>query len=213
MCKRVVTVLILASVALPSQGAAQSTADPSAGRVSMTFDGGLAAGSPGAGPAIGLRLTVELNERLALDAAGTWAGRGSGSDAGSISASLLFNLTSRDRTAVPYVAFGVGWYRAMFDMGDRGVSGMMGSPWSGHAWDVSPMPMFYLRRMGTMQALPDRRWGIHAFGDPALAAGGGVRVNITEHVYVRPEARALVALAEGRSLTTGIVTIGLGYRF
>lgn len=243
MCKRTFAILILSVLVGPSVALAQSTAVRDPGPVSVAFDGGLAAGSPGAGPAVGGRLTFDLNDRLALEAAGAWAGRGSGADAGSLTASLLVNLTRTERKAVPYAAIGGGWYRAMFDMGDRRFFGLMGSQaagtqlvpiagmhgvgmmqgytgsgmwtesWSGPTWDVSQMPMFYLERMGTMQVPADGRWGMHTFGDPAVSIGGGVRMNVTEHVYVRPEARALVAFADGRSFTTGLFTFGVGYRF
>ncbi len=244
MCKRTIPILILAALVGPSSVAfAQSTAMRDPGAVSVAFDGGLAAGSTGTGPAVGGRLTFDLNDRVAIEGAGAWAGRGSGADAGSVTASLLVNLTRADRKAVPYAAIGGGLYRAMFDMGDRRFFGGMGSqyagsqlvpvagmhgvgmmqgytgsgmwtePWSGPTWDVSQMPMFYLQRMGTMQVPADGRWGMHSFGDPAVSVGGGVRMDVSARVYVRPEFRALVAFADGRSFTTGLFTMGIGYRF
>jgi hypothetical protein len=212
MFKRAVPVLILAIVLMPAGAAAQSTPIRDPGRVSVVFDGGLAAGSPGTGPAVGGRVTFDVNDRLALEAAGAWAARGSGSDASSLTASLLVNLMRTDRKAVPYAAIGGGGYRAMFDMGDGRFFGMMGSQyagtqlvaiagmhgvglmrgytgsgmwagsWSGPTWDLNQMPMFFLQRMGTMQVPADGRWGMHTFGDPAVSAGGGVRLNVTEHV-------------------------------
>lgn len=244
MCKRTIPILILAALVGPSSVAfAQSTAIRDFGPVSVVFDGGLAAGSLGAGPAVGGRLTFDLNDRVAIEGAGAWASRGSGADAGSVSASLLVNLTRADRKAVPYAAVGVGLYRAMFDMGDRRFFGEMASqyagsqlvpvagmhgvgmmrgytgsgtwtkPWSGPTWDVSQMPMFYLQRMGTMQVPADGRWGMHTFGDPAMSVGGGVRIDVTGRVYVRAEVRALMAFAGGRSNTTALITMGIGYRF
>jgi opacity protein-like surface antigen len=243
MCRRAIAILAFAAFIGPSVGFAQSPAIRGPGPVSVVFDGGLAAGSPGAGPAVGGRLTFDLNDRVGIEAAGSWAGRGSGADATSVTASLLVNLTNRDRKAVPYATLGGGFHRATFHMGDRRFLGMMGpqyagtqlvpvagmhgvgmmegyagsgtwtEPWSGPTWDLGQMPMFYLRRMGVMQVPSDGRWGMRTFGDPALSVGGGVRMNVTERVFVRPEARALVAFADGRSLTTGLFTVGLGYRF
>ena len=222
MYKRAMLILFSAALVEPSTAFAQSRPVRERGPVSVVFDGGLAAGSGGAGPAVGGRLTFDLSDRVAIEGAGTWAGRGSGADAGSVTASLLINLTRADRKTVPYAAIGVGWYRAMFGMGDRRFFGMMqgytGSgmwtePWSGSTWDVSQMPMFYLERMGTVQLPADGRWGMYSFGDPAVSVGGGVRIDVSERVYVRPEFRALVALADGRSSTTGMFTVGLGYRF
>lgn len=230
-----IPILISAALVVPSTAFAQSSPVRERGPVSVVFDGGLAAGSPGAGPAVGARLAFDLNDRVAIEGAGVWAGRGSGADAGSVTASLLVNLTRADRKAVPYAAIGGGLYRAMFDMGDRRFFGGMGSQYagtqlvpvagmhgvgmmqgytgSGPTWDVSQMPMFYLQRMGTMQVPADGRWGMHSFGDPAVSVGGGVRMDVSERVYVRPEVRALVAFADGRTFTTGLFTVGLGYRF
>lgn len=118
VCKRVIPILLSAALVVPSAAFAQSSPVRVHRPLSVVFDGGLAAGSPGAGPAVGGRLTFDLNDRVAIEGAGTWAGRGSGADAGSITASLLVNLTRADRKAVPYATLGGGWYRAMFGIGD-----------------------------------------------------------------------------------------------
>lgn len=243
MCRRAIASFAFAAFIGPSVGFAQSPAIPGPGPVSVVFEGGLAAGSPGAGPAIGARLAFDLNDRLAIETAGSWAGRGGGTDTVSLNASLLVGLTRGHRKAMPYAALGAGFYRATFHMGDSRFFGRMGpqhagtqlvpvvgmhgvgimegyagsgtwtEPWSGPTWDLGEMPMFYLQRMGVMQVPSDGRWGMRTFGDPALSVGGGVRMNVTERVFVRPEVRALVAFADGRSLTTGLFTVGLGYRF
>lgn len=211
--------------------------------VSVTFDGGLASGSPGTGPAIGGRLTFDISDRLALEGSGGWLSRGDGAHGGSVAASLLVNLTDRDRKAVPYLAVGGGVYRAMFDMGAGRFFGNMGSQyagsqvvpiagmhgvgmmqgytgagvwtgqWSGPTLDVSQMPMFYVQRMGTMQVPYDGRWNTRSFTDPAISMGGGLRIDVSDRVFVRPDVRALVAFADGRSYSTGIFTVGVGYRF
>lgn len=222
MCKRVIPILLSAALVVPSAAFAQSSPVRAHRPLSVVFDGGLAVGSPGAGPAVGGRLTFDLNDRVAIEGAGTWAGRGSGADAGSITASLLVYLTRADRKAVPYATLGGGWYRAMFGMGDRrffgmmqgdSASGMGTQSWSGSTWDVSRMPMFYRGRIGTAELPADGRWGMYSFGDPAVSVGGGLRIDVSGRMYVRPEFRALVALADGRSFATGLFTVGLGYRF
>ena len=235
--------LLMAVVAWPSGAFAQTDASREPHPISVLFDGGLVAGSPGSGPAIGGRLTWDVTGQLALELAGAWAGRGSGTGMGSLAAQALVNLTGTERRVVPYAAVGGGWYGAMFDMEDRRFFGAMGAeyggmdavplagmhgvgmmngyagattwtgPWSGPVWDMSQMPVFYLERMGVMQVPADGRWGRHMFGDPALAAGGGVRIGVSERVYVRPEVRALIAFAGGRTFTTTLVTFGIGYRF
>jgi opacity protein-like surface antigen len=90
--------------------------------------------------------------------------------------------------------------------------------WSG-AWtmgptvDLSGMPMFYQQRLGSMQMGGNRRWGMRSFTDPALSVGGGVRFNVTDRLYVRPDARALVVIANGDRHTIGTFTVGLGVTF
>lgn len=139
MCKHAIPILIFAAVVGPSSAAfAQSSPVRERGPVSVVFDGGLAAGSPGAGPAVGGRLAFDLNDRVAIEGAGVWAGRGSGADAGSVTASLLVNLTRAGRRAVPYAAIGGGWYQAMFDMGDRRFFGGWGRSTPEPGWCRSP---------------------------------------------------------------------------
>lgn len=243
MHARVLPLLMTAAVAWPSAAFAQTDTSRESHPISVLFDGGFAAGSPGSGPAIGARLTWDVTPRLALELAGAWAGRGRGTESGSLAAQALVNLTDTERKMVPYAAVGGGWYGAMFDMDDRRFFGAIGAeyagmnvvplagmhgvgmmngyagattwtgPWSGPVRDVSQMPMFYLERMGGMQVPADGRWGRHRFGDPALAAGGGVRMAVSDRVYVRPEVRALIAFSGGRSFTTTLVTFGIGYRF
>lgn len=197
--------LIVAVVALAAPGAtvAQPVRARNRGPVSVVLDGGLAAGSPGAGPAIGTRLTFDLNDRVGIEGVGAWAGQRGGSDAASLVASLLVNLAGADRTAVPYVSIGGGFSGAMFGMADRqfGRIGDRGGMRQGHTGS---------RRR---QARPDGQGAMHGFSDPAISVGGGVRMAITERVYFRPEVRAVVLFADGRSAATGLFTIGLGYRF
>jgi hypothetical protein len=85
--------------------------------------------------------------------------------------------------------------------------------WTGPTVDLSNMPMFYQQRLGVMQMDPNGRWGMRSFTDPALGVGGGVRFNVSERLYVRPDARAIVVLADGDSHTIGMFTIGVGVAF
>lgn len=241
------TALLLTALALltPAATFAQPASAPVTvrGPVSVAFDGGVASGFPGAGPAVGGRVSFDLNERFAIEAAGSWFGHGGGADGGTVTASWLVNLTGSARRVIPYAAVGGGFYRAMFDMGNQRFFGAMGSqyagsqmvpiagmhgvgimqgyagsgmwtgPWSGPTWDLNEMPTFYLRRMGALQVPADGRWGMRSFTDPAISLGGGVRIDVTPHLYVRPDVRALIAIADGNSHTTGLFTFGLGYRF
>jgi hypothetical protein len=46
-----------------------------------------------------------------------------------------------------------------------------------------------------------------------VSLGGGVRLNLTEHLVLRPDARAVVVFAEGDTHTIGVFTANLAYRF
>ena len=59
----------------------------------------------------------------------------------------------------------------------------------------------------------DGRWGMRSFTDPALSLGGGVRLDVSARLYVRPDARALIVIANGSTHTVGVFSLGIGYRF
>ncbi len=213
-------------------------------RTAVSAHIGMTGGSPGAGAALGGRLSYDVTDRVGLEAAGSWLQHGAGADGAALLGSVLFNMVPASRNIVPYAALGGGVYRASFDLdnarffggvntqflpgtrmvplfGTRGF-GMMQNytgagpwtgTWTGPTWNAGRMPMFYQQRMGVMQVQMNGHWGMRSFTDPALSFGGGVRVNMTPHVSLRPDARAILVHANGGSYTTGIFTVGLDYRF
>jgi opacity protein-like surface antigen len=58
----------------------------------------------------------------------------------------------------------------------------------------------------------DGRW-TRTFTDPAFHLGGGVRINVTPHVFIRPELRGLFVTADDDVQSLGAVSVGFGYRF
>jgi hypothetical protein len=56
-------------------------------------------------------------------------------------------------------------------------------------------------------------WQTRSFTDPAMSLGAGVRFNVTQHLMVRPDIRALVVFANGETDTVGLFGVQLGYRF
>lgn len=101
------------------------------------------------------------------------------------------------------------WFAAIgrFFTQNPGYSGMMAFAGGGN------IPNFYAQRMGTLSTRSDGRFGMRSFLDPAFSLGGGVQITAGQHFVVRPDARALVILANGDRRTVGIVSLGLGYRF
>jgi hypothetical protein len=120
-----VSVAILTGAASPSW-AGQAPAAAAEGPVSLSVLGGASAGSGNAGAAAGLTIGADFNDRVSLEGRGVYLDRGPGQSALDVNASVLVNLLT-GRKAVPYVAVGGGLYRAMFDLGNQGLFGMMAS--------------------------------------------------------------------------------------
>ena len=199
---RILTVVSALSVTLvlsAGPASAQASAPPSS-RVSISVNGGLAAASRENGGAMGAQLALNLTDRLAIEADGSHLGRGPGSGAMSWTASLLVNLLPAGGKAVPYLAMGGGLYQGPFDQDQQRYVG-------------AGMHGLYAGRLGRTRMPANGRWGMHGYADPALSVGGGVRLDVSPRFYVRPDARALVVIANGTSYTVGVMTIGFGYRF
>lgn len=97
--------------------------------------------------------------------------------------------------------------------GGTAFSGNMLTGWNGPTFNSSHMSAFYSNRLGQMSVPAGGQWGMRSFTDPALTFGGGIRLDVTERFYVRPDVRALVVFANGDRLTRATMTVGLGYRF
>lgn len=105
--------------------------------------------------------------------------------------------------------------------------GYMGQPgWMGHVWDpqsqgawpgptmtLAQMPMFYAARLGPLVVPENGRWGTRAFTDPALTLGGGVRLDLTRHLSVRPDLRAVAVISGGDAEVVTLFSFHVGYRF
>jgi hypothetical protein len=143
---------------------------------------------------------------------------------------MLFTI-ARTPKAAPYAAIGGGVYHAGFNLDNRAMFGglrdqfsagtmmtsvtgssrfMMGN---GTVFDGSRMPAFYANRFGQMTIPANGHWGMRSFTDPAMTVGGGIRFDVTERLYVRPDIRALMIFGNGDRLTLSTMTVALGYRF
>lgn len=184
-------------------------------------------------------MTFNLTDRIALEGNGLFSMAHGGMDAQSVTGNLLFNLLPARETerVVPYVAGGLGLYRAAFDMDEMGFanfmsqnpgySNMMSLPGGGFGmmqggsstyvagspvFTPATMPRFYANRMGVLTPT-NGRFGMRSFTDPAVSFGGGVQIRAGRHLVVRPDARVIVAIANGGQRAVGVVTMGLGYGF
>jgi hypothetical protein len=196
---RAAAIVVLAAVAA-APARAQGT-EPGGTASTIAFVGG-ATTTSSAGALIGGTVVYDVNRYVALEGQGAWFDRGARAEAYMANASVLANLVPRGRPAVPYLAGGVGVYRASFDV-----------PFVAGGWSVDWMPRFYARRMAMMPFRPAVAFEARTFTDPVVTMGGGVRVTLATHLELRPDARALVVLDGGDSHTIGIVGLNIGYRF
>jgi hypothetical protein len=194
--------------------ARQDPASVRDGPVSITALGGASLGSGQAGAAAGLTLGVDVNRRVSLEARSVYFDRGPGQSAMDLNVSVLVDLLTA-RRAVPYLSIGGGLYRAMFDVGNERSFGMMGGQLGSNDMGVTygQMPMFYARRMGALNAPGDGFGHMPGFTDPAVSVGGGVRLDLTNHLYVRPDVRAVTIFGGGDTYSIGSITFSVGYRF
>jgi hypothetical protein len=203
--------------------AASGAAGQEAGvRTGLAIVPGAAFASADIGPSVGGAITVDLSSRVAMEINGTFADRGTGADALSVQAGLLANLISGDVRVQPFIAAGGGIYRASFDLAAQRFLGGMGGQFGPGmtacgGTGVCPygsVPLFYGRRLGSMTAPGgDGPWATRTFTDPAFHLGGGVRINATPHVFIRPELRGLFVMADSDVQSLGTVSVGFGYRF
>ena len=209
--------LTLLTLTAPGLAAGQES-DRSDGRVSLALLGGASAGSDQIGVAVGATLLFDVSRRVGVEARSVYMDRGPGSSALDLTANVLVKLLDTGR-ANPYLAIGGGAYVAMFDLGNRQQFGMMGNDFTwdntaqaGPTFAGSGMPMFYAQRMGSI-TVPSDGWHMRSFTDPALSFGGGVNVELRRGMYLRPDARMLVVVGDGETLTVTSATLSFGYRF
>ena len=78
---------------------------------------------------------------------------------------------------------------------------------------VGELPRFYGNRLGMLQVPMNGVWDDRSFTDPALTLGGGVRINLTDRLMLRPDLSALMIFGDGDTETLGVFVVHLGYRF
>jgi hypothetical protein len=227
---KVLVVIVVGFAALPALASAQEgMPDGSERRTAIYLQTGYSPTSAHmGGAAIGGVVARDLTHRLSAEASLSYLGRGMASSALTASASLVFSLRPTHEKAVPYLAAGGGVYRASFDMGSgrfsgpmnmggsmMGGYGMMGmGSWDSTAqWDYGQMPHFYGARLAGQQGGSRPYDGRASFTDPVVSLGGGIRIDVGSHLYLRPDLRALVVVSESDASTSGLFTVNLGYRF
>lgn len=197
--------------------------------LSADVTGGLAAGHGPSHANVGGTFTFDVSDRIAVEARGLRV-TGEGENGFQLTGVVLMTLARTSR-AEAYVAAGGGISRASFDMGDEHMFGAMNGLYNvgmsfsampgmsgfvmtnGSTYTASRMPAFYANRLGTMTVAANGQWGMRSFTDPAMALGGGLKLNLTTRVYVAPDVRGLVVFSGHQHSTSVTMNVGFGVRF
>jgi len=189
--------LSAAAVAALAWGASTAYAQ-SEPRAAVSVTAGAASGSSDTGVALGGSVLFDATERLAIEAAGAYLGRGEDADAFTLNGSLLVNLRPSTQRVVPYAAIGGGLYRVSFDLANPRFLGPVGTQFSpGSTVCASPGLGFgrgpgarFGTGTGTCPATAVGYWGVGAMpdfyarrlGPLAFPAGGAAweKANFTD---------------------------------
>jgi hypothetical protein len=149
-----------------------------------------------------------MNDRTSVEAQGTYLDRGAGTDAVSVSGSLLVNLLPSPKRIVPYTAVGGGLYRTSFDLAKAALLGPIAAQF-GPGSVVCPAP-------GTGAGPgPGTGFGSGTGTCPAAVAGYW-GVGEMPRFYARrlgPMGVPVGGAWETRSFTDPAMSIGGGVRF
>ena len=177
-------------LAWPTAAAAASGAEDWRYGTTLNVSAGAASASSETGPIVGGAVGWEVTPWFAVEGNGGWLNRGNGADGFAAELKALVALTP-GRAVVPFVAGGIGLYRASFDL-SRGVP-----------------PNFYRARI---QA-PGAPGTSVAFTDPSFVIGGGVNIFVTRHVAIRPDLEAKVAFHDQQHYVIGVFAVRAAYHF
>ena len=201
----------------PVAGQPAAASGPLSRPVSLGLLGGVSAGSGDAGASAGGVLTFDASDRVSVEGRSVFLQRGTGAHGLELTGTALVTIASSKRAA-PYLALGGGMYRASFGFGDDRLfgamsgGGMMTSGMMSNGGGSRSMPSFYTNRLG-QPGLASGLGMMRSFTDPALTVGGGIRFDVSNRVYVKPDVRALVVYGGGDRLVLTTMALGLGYRF
>jgi len=193
---------------------------PAPGPVAVSVLGGVTSGGVSTGGTIGGTFTFDVSDRLSIETTGAYLDRGRGADGLYGNAGLLVNLLPAGGKAVPYAAIGGGVYSVNYDLDNPHIMDQIESAVSAGLGSMAgfrgfgQMPAMYAERLRSMiWPPPHGGWGRQSFTDPAMTLGGGVRLDLSPHLSLRPDARAVVVFGDGRSSTLGMFSLNVGYRF
>lgn len=157
----------------------------------LSLFGGAAGAHNDVGAMGGGALGWEITPRVALEGSGTWYEWGHQAHAFAAALKTHVALTTT-RPAVPFVAAGIGLYRASVAMGD------------------SRMPALYRGRVCN----GDQPLCVSGtFMDPSVVVGGGVNVFLSRHYAIRPAVDATIVMRDGHTQTVMSGAVHVAYHF
>lgn len=183
-------VLVATSVVAAAQPPISAPYEPTLRCTSLSFFGGVATPESEAGGLLGGTAGWQISPRFALEGNAFWLD-GPGSETGFSAAFNSHVNLLRRRTAVLFLAAGIGVYRASLDADDAAAS------------------EFYRERFKAGDALATRQ----TFTDPAFIAGGGVDIFLSPQLVLRPQGDVMFVVNDGKSRMVPVCTVHLAYHF
>jgi len=172
MTLRAIFLAAAVSAVSASLATAQTHDNPFRFGTTLSGFGGLTGDSGGVAPATGLELGWEMTHLVTVEGTTIWSVPGTGQQDFGVTIGPRFNL-AHNRRRVPFVAAGVGMYRASFDR----LTGQV--------------PSFYADRLQPADRVDTHR----TFDDFVLSVGGGAEFFIHDHWAVRPDVRLMTVFS------------------
>jgi hypothetical protein len=142
-------------------------------------------------PLIGTSIGWEITPAIAIEGSGYWFDHGEDAERFAAALKLQAGLPV-SRPVVPFLAAGIGLYRASFDPAS------------------STIPDFYRGRIGTTGAAAGT---LNTFTDPSFIVGGGVNVFLSRHIAIRPDVEATFVRRNAQHLLVTVAAVHLAYHF
>ena len=186
-----VFVLVAWAATAAAQPPLKNAYEPATHCSSLDVYGGVSTAESNAGGLVGGAAGWQITPWFGLEGDAFWLDR-PGSEAGfSAAINARWNLIRRWR-AMPFVKAGAGLYHASFDLGDDAV------------------PAFYRDRVVNGDGDVESK---RSFTDPTVIAGGGVDIQLSRRVSLRPQGDAMFVFDHGKSRVTPSLTLHLSFHF
>jgi Outer membrane protein beta-barrel domain len=142
-------------------------------------------------PMIGASIGWEISPAIAIEGSGYWFDHHENAERFAAALKLQVGMPGT-HPIVPFLAAGVGLYRASFDPASTDI------------------PAFYRDRIGTAGATPG---SLNAFTDPSFVFGGGVNFFVSRHIAIRPDVEAMWVRRNAQGFLATIAAVHLAYHF